>query len=170
MGNRTLSMIIHGVSYCPIAVSVCINFSVMRVAKIVATLATATSGAVFVVAFMMLSSLYNTMEDVYREVMNGAGVFRYETDTAWEELIALEREFQLLPSEQYSSKKNAFDSIFRSKREIRKKPIRGLPSFCICEVPKIVCPPGPPGPAGLPGRDGRKCFRGQCLEQFTIRS
>ncbi|VDN41971.1 unnamed protein product [Gongylonema pulchrum] len=125
----------------------------MHVVKIVVMLATATGGAAFAVALMVLLSLYNTMEDLYAEVMNDVGVFRYETNNAWDELIALKREFQpSLPV----SKLDAFGSIFRSKREIRRKAanFRGLPSFCMCEVPRIVCPPGPRGPPGAPGKDG----------------
>lgn len=74
-----------------------------------------------------------------------------ETDSAWSELMDIQISFSP-PSRRQD---NPFSSIFRRKRQ----DYSSLPSYCVCEPPKLVCPPGPPGPPGLSGQAGRMFFR-----------
>ncbi|VDM28320.1 unnamed protein product [Toxocara canis] len=95
---------------------------------------------------LVIPSLYTTINEIHAQVADGVQVFRVDTDTAWMEIMNI----QVGMSPPSRPRENPFNNIFRKKRQ----DFSGLPSYCVCEPPKVVCPPGPPGPAGDPGEDG----------------
>ncbi|MFH4980900.1 hypothetical protein AB6A40_007609 [Gnathostoma spinigerum] len=98
------------------------------------------------ICLIVIPILYSSIQQLNHQVFDGVQYFRIESDSALTELIAIQ--MRLTPPS--PAKLNPFSSIFRNKRQ----DYSGLPDYCICEVPKTVCPPGPPGPPGDAGRSG----------------
>ncbi|KJH48048.1 nematode cuticle collagen domain protein [Dictyocaulus viviparus] len=117
--------------------------------KFVVGVASVCSTLTIVGCLVVVSSLYNTINGIHEDVLDGVSVFRAETDSAWTQMM----DFQITVAPANKPRENPFNSIFRNKRQAN-----GLPAFCQCEPSKPTCPPGPPGPpgqAGAPGSDGQ---------------
>ncbi|PIO76656.1 nematode cuticle collagen domain protein [Teladorsagia circumcincta] len=99
---------------------------------------------------VVIPSLYNEINDVHNMVLDSVAVFRVETDTAWAEMM----DVQIMVTPPSKPRQNPFNSIFRQKKQ-------ALPPWCVCEPPRITCPPGPPGPPGQPGQPGNPGPPGQ---------
>ncbi|VDM75803.1 unnamed protein product [Strongylus vulgaris] len=112
--------------------------------KLVLGVASAFSTLAIVACLVVVPSLYNTINEIHDEVLDGVSVFRVETDSAWAQMMG----FQLAITPKSKPRDNPFNSIFRQKRQT------GLPSYCQCTPPTVNCPPGPPGPPGAPGQPG----------------
>ncbi|XGW22024.1 hypothetical protein V3C99_004744, partial [Haemonchus contortus] len=111
----------------------------MTVEKQLVAAATTASVVALTACLIVLPGLYKELIEVHDLVMDAVAVFRQQTDTAWNEMMAIHT--RLLPP---SEPMNPFTSIFRSKR-------KALPPWCHCEPIKVDCPPGPAGPPGPPG-------------------
>ncbi|PIO71488.1 nematode cuticle collagen domain protein [Teladorsagia circumcincta] len=115
--------------------------------KIIIAVASLASMIAIGACLIGIPSLYNEIKDLHDMVLDSVATFRAETDSAWAELMGV----QVNVSPPSKPRENPFSSIFRPKRQ-------QLPPWCICETPKITCPPGPPGPPGprgSPGTPGR---------------
>ncbi|XGW23974.1 hypothetical protein V3C99_005853 [Haemonchus contortus] len=115
----------------------------MLVEKHVIGFATVCSILATAVCLLVISSLYDEITQVHDLVLDAVATFRVQTDSAWVEMM----DVQIAVTPPSRPRQNPFNSIFRSKRQ-------GLPPWCVCEVPRITCPPGPPGPPGQPGQPG----------------
>lgn len=120
----------------------------MHEAKLIVYSAALCSAFAVLACILIIPSLYSTINEIHAEVIDGVQLFRVDTDAAWTEVMNI----QMSMTPPSRARENPFNSLFRRKRQ----DFSGLPSYCVCEPPKIVCPPGPPGPAGDPGPDGRK--------------
>ncbi|PIO64706.1 nematode cuticle collagen domain protein [Teladorsagia circumcincta] len=116
--------------------------------KLIVGVASACSTLTIVACLIVVPSLYNTINEMHDEVLEGVSVFRGETDSAWSQMM----DFQVTVAPPSKPRENPFGSIFRSKRQA------GLPSFCQCTPPRATCPPGLPGPPGRPGAPGKIKF------------
>ncbi|RCN44217.1 nematode cuticle collagen domain protein [Ancylostoma caninum] len=108
-------------------------------------MAVASTGAILamIACLVAIPSLYREINEIHDMVLDSVAVFRSDTDSAWIEMM----DVQLLVTPPSKRHENPFDSIFRQKRQ-------QLPPWCVCEPPRITCPPGPPGPPGRPGPPG----------------
>ncbi|PIO74588.1 nematode cuticle collagen domain protein [Teladorsagia circumcincta] len=109
--------------------------------KFVAGVSWACSTLAIAACLIVVPSLYNTINEIHDEVIEGVNQFRIETDSAWNQMI----DFQVTVAPPSKPRENLFSSIFRNKRQT------GLPSFCQCTPIQPTCPPGPPGPPGPAG-------------------
>uniref|UniRef100_A0A0R3RPS3 Col_cuticle_N domain-containing protein n=1 Tax=Elaeophora elaphi TaxID=1147741 RepID=A0A0R3RPS3_9BILA len=117
----------------------------MREAKIVIVVSSACSALAIIACLMLIP--YRMVKEIGDELLNEVQIFRFETDSAWSELMDIQISF-IPPGRQ---RDNPFNSIFRRKRQ----DYSNLPPYCICQIPEPVCPPGPAGPPGPPGQKGR---------------
>uniref|UniRef100_A0A8R1IH29 Col_cuticle_N domain-containing protein n=1 Tax=Caenorhabditis japonica TaxID=281687 RepID=A0A8R1IH29_CAEJA len=114
--------------------------------KILVTISTGAASLAVLAVLFAVPSLYNTINEVHDEVLDGVSVFRVETDSAWTEMM----DIQITVTPPSKPRVNPFNSVFRQKRQT----FSGLPAWCQCEPTKPTCPPGPPGPPGQPGQPG----------------
>ena len=117
-------------------------------AKPLASVAVVCSTVSILACVFTIPMLYIVIGEMHDEILHGANDFRVETDAAWNEVMKIQVGVTA-PSE---PRENPFASIARRKRQN----FSGLPAHCVCEPPKLHCPPGPPGPQGDPGPPGRK--------------
>ncbi|VDM37832.1 unnamed protein product [Toxocara canis] len=120
----------------------------MYEAKVIACTAVLLSSLSILTCLLVIPSLFNTINQLHNDVVDGVQVFRVETDNAWTQMM----DVQVSMSPKSKPRENPFNSVFRQKRQN----FAGLPHYCQCEPPKRNCPPGPPGPSGDQGADGRK--------------
>ncbi|KAK5965050.1 Nematode cuticle collagen and Collagen triple helix repeat domain containing protein [Trichostrongylus colubriformis] len=92
---------------------------------------------------IVFSTIYKDFIEIHDLVMDTVAVFRVETDSAWNEMQSINIRMSPLLGPRLSP----YDTMFRSKRQL-------LPSWCHCELLKLICPPGPPGFPGPPGMSG----------------
>ncbi|CAI5454319.1 unnamed protein product [Caenorhabditis angaria] len=114
--------------------------------KLLVGIASTFSTIAVVACLVVIPSLYNTINEVHEEVLDGVQVFRVETDSAWNEMM----DIQITVTPPSKPRVNPFNSVFRQKRQT----FSGLPAWCQCEPTKPTCPPGPPGPPGPAGQPG----------------
>ncbi|PIO74531.1 nematode cuticle collagen domain protein [Teladorsagia circumcincta] len=126
--------------------------------KFVAGVSWACSTLAIAACLIVVPSLYNTINEIHDEVIEGVNQFRIETDSAWNQMI----DFQVTVAPPSKPRENPFSSIFRNKRQA------GLPSFCQCTPTQPTCPPGPPGPPGPAGPPGQPGAPGEPGEDNTV--
>ncbi|KAK0399862.1 hypothetical protein QR680_003249 [Steinernema hermaphroditum] len=109
-------------------------------------LASAACIATIMVCAVVIPKLFIEINQLYESVLDEVNLFKYETDSAWIELMEIQNSFS--PSRPSKPVANPIMvAVKRNKREA------GLPEYCNCGVIP-TCPPGPPGPPGEPGMDG----------------
>ncbi|KAK0429436.1 hypothetical protein QR680_011380 [Steinernema hermaphroditum] len=115
--------------------------------EVVVGIASACSTTALVTCLLVLPSLVSLINDLHDEVITGLQIFRVETDSAWTDIMHIQKAVSA-PSK---PRENPFNGVFRQKRQ----EFKGLPDYCQCEPVKPVCPPGPPGPPGQTGAAGK---------------
>ncbi|VDM08414.1 unnamed protein product [Wuchereria bancrofti] len=132
----------------------------MHEAKIVLFAAFGCSAFAITACLVVISSAYMVVKEIGDEVLDEIQMFRSEIDSAWSEIMNIQ--ISLSPPSQQPD--NPFSSIFRQKRHM----FFNLPSYCICELPKAICPPGLPGPPGPFGQKGQPGLPGLPGEDNTV--
>uniref|UniRef100_A0A1I7XWI7 Col_cuticle_N domain-containing protein n=1 Tax=Steinernema glaseri TaxID=37863 RepID=A0A1I7XWI7_9BILA len=95
---------------------------------------------------IVLPKLFMEINEVYESVLDEVNLFKYETDSAWVELMDIQNSVSR-PS------KPAANPIMTIVKRNKRNANSNLPEYCNCGVVP-TCPPGPPGPPGEPGFDG----------------
>ncbi|MFH4984586.1 hypothetical protein AB6A40_011295 [Gnathostoma spinigerum] len=122
----------------------------MQDVKLLTTTAASCGLFATLVCLVVYPNLYRMINEIHSELIDGMRSFRVETDSAWNEMMEIQT--AIIPLDQ--PKQNPFTEFSRRKR----LDFPTLPDYCVCEIPKIKCPPGPAGPRGEPGPQGRECF------------
>ncbi|KAK6048287.1 nematode cuticle collagen domain protein [Cooperia oncophora] len=79
--------------------------------KLVVGVASACSTLAVVVVLVVVPSLYNTINEIHDQVLDGVSVFRVETDSAWTEMMDIQiavsppSKPRTIPSTRYSVRK-----------------------------------------------------------------
>lgn len=134
--------------------------------RLLVGIASTCSLTAIVACLLSVGSFYSTISEIHQDVIDAVTVFRFETDSAWTEIMSLQAPLNTGPR----STGDPFESIFRRKR---RQQFSSLPDWCQCVPTKPKCPPGPAGPPGHPGEPGRLTFSVSlhaCLPHRAVKS